>query len=82
MSVEGYGGEAECGGGADLPSTALFDLGNVQLEEVIEPCNELLSAEVALLESRNSRGCGYWAATHLDSPILISEGRLPNARGV
>jgi hypothetical protein len=38
----------------DLPSTALFDLGDVQLEEVIEPCNKLLSEEVALLVSRKS----------------------------
>ena len=60
MSVcyRGVWRKAKCGGGADLPSTALFDLGNVQLEEVIEPCNELLSAEVAFLESRNIVGVG------------------------
>lgn len=28
-----------------LPSTALLDFGEVQLEQVVDPCHELLSAK-------------------------------------
>lgn len=33
----------------DAPSTALFDLGNVELEEVVQPCDEFLSVSSTML---------------------------------
>jgi hypothetical protein len=27
----------------DVPSTALFDLGNIQLQQIVQPCDEFLS---------------------------------------
>lgn len=37
----GKGGSA--GEGLNLPSSTLFNLGDVELEEIVEPCYELLS---------------------------------------
>lgn len=41
---EGYGGKH----GLCLPSTTLLNLGNVELEEAVQPRDELLPAEVGM----------------------------------
>jgi hypothetical protein len=58
----------------DVPSTALLDLGDVQLEEVVQPCDEFLSVGDA--RSAKRRRLCHVGRRHpsrrpyLDSPIL------------
>jgi hypothetical protein len=42
--VGGHGG-VERGEAANLPSSALLDFGKIQLEQVVDPCHEFLSAK-------------------------------------
>jgi len=68
------------GGGVVLPSSTLFNLCDIQLEEVIEPCHKLLPNSMPVLERYNFIMIMImrWDATNLDSPIL----REPNAAGI
>ena len=59
-------------GASDVPGTALFDFGDVELEEVVQPGHEFLSVHVlsayaldmSLHRSLTPR------STYLDSPIV------------
>jgi hypothetical protein len=58
----------------DVPCTALLDLGDVELEEVVQPCDEFLSARNAR-SAKDRRLCHVgrvyqWRRPYLDSPIL------------
>lgn len=45
-----------------LPSSTLLDLRDIQLEEIVEPCQQLLSVKyvVSYLGERTSQ-CGYFS---------------------
>lgn len=59
-------GRTEDMDGTSVPCPTLFNLGNVQLEKVVEPVQQLLSGKGISLERREDR-----RASDLDSPMTV-----------
>jgi hypothetical protein len=54
----------------NIPCTALFDLCDVELEQVVKPCDEFLSSEVVMLVAvREDVDIGAWCSRQTSPSI-------------
>lgn len=63
-----------------VPSSALLDFGDIQLQQVVEPCQQFLSKrrEKGLTVSKSIQWSLLvmfsWISSHLDSPMVVVVG--------
>lgn len=63
-----------------VPSSALLDFGDIQLQQVVEPCQQFLSKrrEKDLTVSKSIQWSLLvmfsWISSHLDSPMVVVVG--------